>query len=204
MRRHLNYANVIATLALFFAMSGGALAAKHYLINSTKQINPKVIKKLKGNTGPRGATGATGPIGPQGKEGAPNPNATNANHATSADNATTVGGHSVRWLLVNPGGTIVSQSGGFAITAHPSAGVYVVDAGSSVNGHMILTSDGLAGDSAFRGITVAGPCAASGSQEGIDCNGLSPGSDDGNHIFVATTDTTNAKEADHSFYLQLF
>jgi hypothetical protein len=28
-RRHLNYANVVATLALVFAMSGGALAASH-------------------------------------------------------------------------------------------------------------------------------------------------------------------------------
>ena len=46
MRRHVNYANIVATLALFFAMTGGALAAKHYLINSTKQINPKVLKKL--------------------------------------------------------------------------------------------------------------------------------------------------------------
>src|SRR5256885_12061618 len=78
LRRHLNYANVIATLALFFALSGGALAAKHYLINSTKQINPKVLKALKGNRGAKGATGATGPPGtasaagkavPQGKEG---------------------------------------------------------------------------------------------------------------------------------------
>ncbi len=66
-RRHLNYANVVATLALVFAMSGGALAAKHYLINSTKQINPKVLKKLKGNAG---KTGATGPAGAPGKEGA--------------------------------------------------------------------------------------------------------------------------------------
>jgi hypothetical protein len=50
-RRHLNYANVVATLALLFAMSGGALAASHYLINSTTQINPKVLKKLKGRSG---------------------------------------------------------------------------------------------------------------------------------------------------------
>jgi hypothetical protein len=35
-------------------MSGGALAAKRYLINSTKQINPKVLKALKGNVGPWG------------------------------------------------------------------------------------------------------------------------------------------------------
>jgi len=78
MRRRLNYANVTATIALFFAMSGGALAAKHYLINSTKQINPKVLKALRGNVGARGATGApgaagapgaTGKEGPQGQEG---------------------------------------------------------------------------------------------------------------------------------------
>jgi hypothetical protein len=69
MRRHLSYANVAATLALVFAMSGGALAASHYLINSTKQINPKVLKKLKGNNGAPGQTGATGKEGPQGKEG---------------------------------------------------------------------------------------------------------------------------------------
>ena len=75
MRRHLNYANVIATLALFFAMTGRSAGGKHYLINSTKQINPKVLKKLKGRTGRTGATGTAGlsgregPAGPIGKEG---------------------------------------------------------------------------------------------------------------------------------------
>jgi collagen type VII alpha len=73
MRRHLNYANVVATFALLFAMSGGALAAKHYLINSTKQINPKVLKKLKGNAGKTGKTGATGPAGAAGSQGKEGP-----------------------------------------------------------------------------------------------------------------------------------
>src|SRR2546423_15696216 len=68
LRGRLNYANVAATLALFFAMTGGALAARHYLINSTKQINPKVLKKLRGRTGRTGATGKEGAVG---KEGAP-------------------------------------------------------------------------------------------------------------------------------------
>jgi hypothetical protein len=67
--RRFSYANVAATLALFFSMSGGALAASHYLITSTKQINPKVLKKLKGAAGKTGATGATGKEGPQGAQG---------------------------------------------------------------------------------------------------------------------------------------
>jgi Collagen triple helix repeat (20 copies) len=75
-RRNLNYASVVATLALVFALSGGALAASHYLINSTKQISPKVLAKLKGRAGAPGAPGAQGspgaigPVGPQGKQGA--------------------------------------------------------------------------------------------------------------------------------------
>jgi hypothetical protein len=50
-RIRLSYANVVATLALVLAMSGGAIAATHYLITSTKQISPRVLKKLKGFQG---------------------------------------------------------------------------------------------------------------------------------------------------------
>jgi hypothetical protein len=75
-RRRFSYANVVATLALVFAMTGSAVAAKHYLINSTSQINPKVLKKLRGRAGktgaagPAGQGGASGKEGPQGKPGA--------------------------------------------------------------------------------------------------------------------------------------
>jgi hypothetical protein len=107
MRRRLSYANVTATLALVFAMSGGALAANSYLINSTKQINPKVLKKLTGKSGKKGATGTTGATGPQGpagkegpkgeagspgKEGQPNPNAVFATKAGNAESATVANG----------------------------------------------------------------------------------------------------------------
>jgi Collagen triple helix repeat (20 copies) len=80
MRKRPNYANVMATLAFFFALTGGAVAAKHYLVTSTKQISPKVLKALKGNKGAAGVTGTTGATGkegtqgkegPQGREGAP-------------------------------------------------------------------------------------------------------------------------------------
>src|SRR5579863_741287 len=69
-RRRLSYANVVATMALVFAMSGGALAAGHYLLTSTKQISPKVLKALKGKEGAPGAAGAQGAAGPAGPAGA--------------------------------------------------------------------------------------------------------------------------------------
>jgi hypothetical protein len=59
--------NLVAWLALFVALGGTSLAASHYVITSTKQIKPSVIKKLKGN---RGATGQKGAQGAQGLKGA--------------------------------------------------------------------------------------------------------------------------------------
>lgn len=81
MRRRLSYANVAATLALVFSMSGGAIAARHYLITSTQQIKPSVLRKLHGATGARGATGATGSAGaagPRGETGSTGPKGTTA------------------------------------------------------------------------------------------------------------------------------
>jgi hypothetical protein len=85
LRKRMSYANVTATLALFFALSGGALAASHYLITSTKQIKPSVLSALKGKagkTGPVGPAGERGPAGSngvngEGKEGKAGTNGTN-------------------------------------------------------------------------------------------------------------------------------
>ncbi len=69
-RKRVTYANVVATLALIFAMTGGALAASRYLITSTKQIKPSVLAQLKGAKGAKGAPGANGAAGSQGPSGA--------------------------------------------------------------------------------------------------------------------------------------
>jgi hypothetical protein len=80
-RSRITYVNVVATLVLVFTMTGGAYAAKKYLITSTKQISPSVLKSLQGKAGPAGANGAQGaagvgtagaqgPAGPAGPAGA--------------------------------------------------------------------------------------------------------------------------------------
>ena len=52
--------NLVAWLALFVALSGTSFAASHYIITSTKQIKPSVLKALKaeGRTGPEGRAGS--------------------------------------------------------------------------------------------------------------------------------------------------
>jgi Collagen triple helix repeat (20 copies) len=75
-RLHLTPSTLIASLALMFAMSGGAYAASKYVITSTKQIKPSVLKSLQGKAGAKGAQGAAGAAGiggaagPQGGVGA--------------------------------------------------------------------------------------------------------------------------------------
>jgi hypothetical protein len=68
-RKRMTYANVAMTLALVFAMTGGAYAASKVLITSTKQIKPSVLKQLQGKAGAQGPVGATGPAGPAGPQG---------------------------------------------------------------------------------------------------------------------------------------
>jgi hypothetical protein len=65
-------------VALVLSMGGSAIAAKHYLITSTKQISPSVLKALKsskvsGASGPASPAGAVGPAGEVGPAGAVGP-----------------------------------------------------------------------------------------------------------------------------------
>lgn len=64
---------IVALIALFVALGGTAIAARHYLLTSTSQIKPSVLSQLRGQRGPAGPTGPEGPesrrIGPQGFQG---------------------------------------------------------------------------------------------------------------------------------------
>jgi hypothetical protein len=62
-------AGIIASLALFFALGGSAVAANHYLITSTSQIKPSLLKSLHGPAGAKGAKGVPGASGAAGQAG---------------------------------------------------------------------------------------------------------------------------------------
>jgi hypothetical protein len=93
-RKRLTPSTVIATLALVFAMSGGAYAASKYLITSTKQIKPSVLKKLTGKAGPAGKeglagkTGTNGAQGPAGEKGTAGTNGVNGKDGTNGESVT--------------------------------------------------------------------------------------------------------------------
>jgi len=80
-RRHIGSAHVIALIALFVALGGGAYAAFQLPKNSvgTRQLkrgavtppklSPAAVATLKGATGPKGPAGKAGPKGAKGEKG---------------------------------------------------------------------------------------------------------------------------------------
>jgi hypothetical protein len=73
LRRKPSTATILALCAVFIALGGTAVAASHFLITSTNQIAPGVLRALHGARGPAGAKGGTGPHGPAGRQGAQGP-----------------------------------------------------------------------------------------------------------------------------------
>ena len=99
---------IIACVALFISLTGAGIAANHYLITSTKQIKPSVIKKLKGNKGAKGPRGAAGSNGSNGSIGSIG--ATGASGATHVVKRWAIGAagasFSTAVATCNPGETV--------------------------------------------------------------------------------------------------
>jgi hypothetical protein len=141
-------------------MTGGALAANHYLINSTSQINPKVLKKLKGATGKTGAAGAPGPAGAAGAAGGAGPQGVPGAPATAL------------WARVSPLGQLDAGSG-VVSTKMEKPGLYEVIFDRPVNSCAYIASVGSAAVSAtntvfdsFEGYAMVEP--DEGKPNGVD------------------------------------
>jgi hypothetical protein len=184
----------VACLALLIALGGTSYAAIEALPrNSVGTVQLKngavTARKVKSHSllasnfkagqlpaGPAGPAGPQGPAGPAGPAGA-----------------------TIKWALARPDGTIVSQSGGITLAAHPSTGTYILNVGTAVAGKPLLANGAYASDASDqRGETTVGPCG--GGTEGRTCpanfNATS-------HVWVQTR-SNSGTPADHAFYVVVF
>ena len=125
----------LAVVAVFLALGGTAIAGSHYIISSTSQIKPSVLRRLHGR---EGAPGPAGPVGPPGPAG---PVALSG--ITEVVGPKELIGEEVgSSLALCPAGTHAVSGGGAAITLDGMAasemsaghqGWFVIAAGTSFN-----------------------------------------------------------------------
>jgi hypothetical protein len=165
---------VVACLALAVGLAGTGYAVTRLPRNSVTTVQVKdfslLARDFKRGQLPAGPQGPAGPAGPAGP--------------------------GARWALVGPGGAIIAQSGGIS-SRHAGNGYYVLDFGSSVQGHLILASYSRSSDDRNPpGAIRAGTCTTA-SNEGDNCvTGNDP-----RFVAVITYDKASAIPVDHSFYV---
>jgi hypothetical protein len=113
MQRRPSPATAIALLALFFALGGTAIAARHYLITSASQIKPSVLRQLHGSNGAQGPAGAAGPTGPQGSQGPAGSNALSGLTPVTGPQTTIASGKAGSSVATCPAGQHAVSGGGF-------------------------------------------------------------------------------------------
>ncbi len=186
LRKHINPATILAFAALVFAITGGAYAASSsggsahgkltasaakkkssYVITSTRQISPTVLKSLQGKAGANGVNGATGPAGPAGAKGE-----TGANGAAGANGTGEKGDKGDTGPAGTPGTSVTSatlgkntacKEGGSEFTAAEGKKTYACngEAGAGGGGGGEATSFGtLAAGKTESGVWSLGPVPA--------------------------------------------
>lgn len=143
---------LIACIALFVALSGSAIAAKHYLVTSVSQISPKARKALVGAQGPQGAIGPKGAQGDRGLPGTPgSPGVPGADGSARA--------HA---KINEEGFAVIGYQKNYASSNRVSAGVYCVgfSGGITPANSIALATTVYSGHRDYMQIGPSGSCTA--------------------------------------------
>jgi hypothetical protein len=214
-RRHLTYANVMSSIAVFLMLGGAtAFAATKIGANELKGNSVKTGKIVKeavtAGKIKKGAIDETkiakdAVTGEKVKDGSltgSDINLGTLGTVPNAANAAKLGGQSpsafqsrVRWVLVAADGTIIRQSGG--ITSSGSGGIYELNFGADVSNSAILADEIDNGTTA--GTTAVMSCVDSGKAGFGNCSGASVGNP--NFVKVATTNAAEIGVSAQAFYL---
>ena len=179
--KRLSPATAISLVALFFSLGGVGLAASKYVITSTSQIKPGVLKSLHGSKGAEGTAGAQGPAGPTGPAGAPG--------AAGAAGAAGPAGTARAYAVVNSNGFLL-QGVGFpkSITGvgHvTNSGIYCLTLAAGIDpaaAVVSLNDDSFVGSQVFV-VKSASDCAP--GQVDVNTTILTIGSSTTNGSFLA-------------------
>lgn len=209
-------AMVVALIALFVALGGGAYAGVTLNSIHSQQIKNGQVKNVDlannavnsakirrgGVTDSDLAPGISGSkiTGKVGAAGVAD-SATTAGSAAAAANADRLDGLDsldlkARWAHIDADGVILAQSGGITVVDTPATGTYIVNFGVPTTGRALIVSSSGKNEST-RGTTDATPCG--GAPEGVDC----PNSVSNTHVRVRSTRRGDDVLQDNAFYLIL-
>jgi hypothetical protein len=212
LRERFTYANVMATVAVFIALGGTSYAISKLPKNSvgSKQIKKNAVKAVEvaknavGNTEIKRDAVTTEKVRDRAltsskiAAGA----VTTSNLADAAVNKSKLASDAtIKWVLVQPDGSVAAQSGGITVTTGAIPGQYMLDFGSPTAGHAIVVSSAASTDVSYRGVVLAAPCTGGPPEGSIGQKCL--GGNGPTRAEVYTFASNNETLENHAFYATL-
>ncbi len=172
-------ATIIATLALFVALGGGAALASGLISGNTivnhsipeKKLTAAAIKALRGQQGPAGAQGQTGAAGPQGSKGDPGAKGpigpSNAYSTYASSVALGLAGATVGSLTLAAGSYVVMAKTTLYMPSGQGTSCKLTDSGAGVIDTSTVGAIGFS--SAYATASLLAPLTSSGTTVSVQC-----------------------------------